>query len=42
MQFQRIFVTSLTFGFVLALGACSDNSTGESFSGTGGMIGGGG
>lgn len=42
MQFQRIFVTSLTFGFVLALGACSDNSTGESFSGTGGMIGSGG
>ena len=42
MQFQRIFVMSLTFGFVLALGACSDNSTGESFSGTGGMIGGGG
>jgi hypothetical protein len=45
MQFQRIFVMSLTFGFVLALGACSDDSTGESFSGTGGtggMIGSGG
>ena len=36
MQSQRIFVMSLTFGFVLALGACSDDSTGESFSGTGG------
>jgi hypothetical protein len=42
MQSQRIFPSLLALSFLLALSACSGNSSGDSFSGTGGTVGAGG